>query len=235
MNFTIEQDERGTIFRPKETRLDSIVASELKAEFLILAQPDVEKLIIDLSDVEYIDSAGLSALLLARRQMSAHESDVRLVGVRPEVRSLLSLTQLDRVFGIYETTDEALNAPQLSSMSVSPLGLATAGANVLAVGTSTLAGIMMADGEEDIIDDDYDDLEDIEDDEDYEYDEDDDEDEDEVVEEEKKSDDAAEKKEDDADEEDDDLAYEEDDDLLEEPFDDDYDEDEDDEDEALVV
>ncbi len=233
MNFTIEQDERGTILRPKETRLDSIVASELKAEFLILAQPDVEKLIIDLSDVEYIDSAGLSALLLARRQMSAHESDVRLVGVRPEVRSLLSLTQLDRVFGIYETTDEALNAPQLSSMSVSPFGLATAGANVLAVGTSTLAGIMMADGEEDLIDDDDDDLEDIEDDEDYEYDEDDDEDV--VEEEEKKSDDTVEKKEDDAEEEDDDLAYEEDDDLLEEPFDDDYDEDEDEEDEALVV
>lgn len=222
MNFTIEQDERGTIFRPKETRLDSIVASELKAEFLILAQPDVEKLIIDLSDVEYIDSAGLSALLLARRQMSAHESDVRLVGVRPEVRSLLSLTQLDRVFGIYETTEEALNAPQLSSTIVSPFGLATAGA---AIGASTLAGIMMADGGEDDLDEDDDDLDDIEDDDDYEYDEDD---EDEV-------DEVEEKKEGDDDEEDDDdLAYEEDDDLLEEPFDDDYDED-DDEDDTLVI
>lgn len=223
MNFTIEQDERGTIFRPKESRLDSIVASELKAEFLILAQPDVEKLIIDLSDVEYIDSAGLSALLLARRQMSAHESDVRLVGVRPEVRSLLSLTQLDRVFGIYETTEEALNAPQLSATIVSPFGLATAG---VAVGASTLAGIMMADGGEDDLDEDDDDLEDIEDDDDYEYDE-DDEDE---IEEEKKEDDVVEN---DDEEDDDDLAYEEDDDLLEEPFDDDYDED--DEDDTLVI
>jgi anti-sigma B factor antagonist len=228
MNFTIEQDERGTIFRPKETRLDSIVASELKAEFLILAQPDVEKLIIDLSDVEYIDSAGLSALLLARRQMSAHESDVRLVGARPEVRSLLSLTQLDRVFGIYETIDEALNAPQLSSTTVSPFGLATAGANVLAVGTSTLAGIMMADGEEDSIDDD-DDLDDIEDDEDYEYDEDDDDEKKEEVQNDSEDKDA------DDDDDDDELAYEEDDDVLEEPFDDDYDEDEDEEDEALVI
>ena len=227
MNFTIEQDERGTIFRPKEPRLDSIVASELKAEFLILAQPDVEKLIIDLSDVEYIDSAGLSALLLARRQMSAHESDVRLVGVRPEVRSLLSLTQLDRVFGIYETTEEALNAPQLSATIVSPFGLATAGA---AVGASTLAGIMMADGGEDDLDEDDDDLEDIEDDDDYEYDEDDEDEVEEVVEE-KKEGDAVESDE----EEDDDLAYEEDDDVLEEPFDDDYDEDEDDEDDTLVI
>lgn len=227
MNFTIEQDERGTIFRPKETRLDSIVASELKAEFLILAQPDVEKLIIDLSDVEYIDSAGLSALLLARRQMSAHESDVRLVGVRPEVRSLLSLTQLDRVFGIYETTEEALNAPQLSATIVSPFGLATAGA---AVGASALAGIMMADGGEDDLDEDDDDLEDIEDEDDYEYDEDD---EDEVEEvEEKKEGDAVET---DEEEDDDDLAYEEDDDVLEQPFDDDYDEDEEDEDDTLVI
>lgn len=226
MNFTIEQDERGTIFRPKEARLDSLVASELKAEFLILAQPDVEKLIIDLSDVEYIDSAGLSALLLARRQMSAHESDVRLVGVRPEVRSLLSLTQLDRVFGIYETTEEALNAPQLSSTIVSPFGLATAGA---AIGASTLAGIMMADGGEDDLDEDDDDLEDIEDDDDYEYDEDD---EDEVDEEKKEGDAAVEN---DDEEDDDDLAYEEDDDVLEEPFDDDYDEDEEDEDDILVI
>jgi len=228
MNFTIEQDERGTIFRPKEPRLDSIVASELKAEFLILAQPDVEKLIIDLSDVEYIDSAGLSALLLARRQMSAHESDVRLVGVRPEVCSLLSLTQLDRVFGIYQTTEEALNAPQLSATIVSPFGLATAGA---AVGASTLAGIMMADGEDDMIDEDDDDLEDIEDDDDYEYDE-DDEDELEEVAEEKKEGDGVEN---DDEEDDDDLAYDEDDDVLEEAFDDDYDEDEDDEDETLVI
>ncbi|HEY6172728.1 MAG TPA: STAS domain-containing protein [Candidatus Kapabacteria bacterium] len=227
MNFTIEQDERGTIFRPKEPRLDSIVASELKAEFLILAQPDVEKLIIDLSDVEYIDSAGLSALLLARRQMSAHESDVRLVGVRPEVRSLLSLTQLDRVFGIYETTEEALNAPQLSATIVSPFGLATAGA---AVGASTLAGIMMADGGEDDLDEDDDDLEDVEDDDDYEYDEDDEDEVEEVVEE-KKEGTAVESDE----EEDDDLAYEEDDDVLEEPFDDDYDEDEDEEDDTLVI
>src|SRR6185436_5907079 len=101
MNFTIEQDERATIFRPKESRLDSLVASELKAEFLILAQPDVEKLIVDLTDVEYIDSAGLSALLLARRQQAEHEGDVRLVGASPDVISLLELTQLDRAFPVY--------------------------------------------------------------------------------------------------------------------------------------
>ena len=49
MNFTVEQRDRAAIFRPQEPRLDSLLVPELKAEFLILAQPDVEKLIVDLS------------------------------------------------------------------------------------------------------------------------------------------------------------------------------------------
>jgi anti-anti-sigma factor len=129
MNFTIEQKDRATIFRPAETRLDSINAPELKAEFLILSQPDVEALIIDLSSVEYVDSAGLSALLLARRQQVSHDGDVRLVGVCDDVKSLLELTQLNRVFPIYETVQQAIDAPQLSAITVAPSGeqkLATA-------------------------------------------------------------------------------------------------------------
>ena len=115
MNFKIEQLDRATIFRPNEKRLDSLIAPDLKAEFLILAQPDVQTLVVDLSAVEYIDSAGLSALLLAQRQQVHHRGDMRLVGGSPEVRSLLSLTALDRVFPMYNTVEEALAAPQLRS------------------------------------------------------------------------------------------------------------------------
>src|SRR5439155_1001307 len=99
-----------TIFRLKEPRLDTQNAGQLKAEFLILAQPDVETLIVDLSEVGYVDSAGLSALLLAQRQQSAHEGDMRLVGANDSVQSLLRLTQLDRVFTVYDSVDAALDA-----------------------------------------------------------------------------------------------------------------------------
>ena len=166
MNFTIEQDKGATIFRPKEARLDSMISSELKAQFLILAQSDVGKLIIDLSEVEYIDSGGLSALLLARRQMVDNDGDVRLVGVRPEVQSLLSLTQLDRVFPSYATVKEALAAPQLSLVSIPPGGglpklLTPEGVFAAAAGTTALAGIIIgAEGDEDIFDDDDEDDED---------------------------------------------------------------------------
>ncbi|MEP7235383.1 MAG: STAS domain-containing protein [Ignavibacteriota bacterium] len=182
MNFKIEQLDRATIFRPNEKRLDSVIASELKAEFLILAQPDVQTLVLDLSGVEYIDSAGLSALLLAQRQQSHHQGDVRIAGARDEVRSLLALTALDRVFPMYESVEAALAAPQLSSISIPPgdprkttdalkSGMKLAGA---AMGAAAIADLMMS-GDDDATaiedddeydDDDFDDEDLIDDDED---------------------------------------------------------------------
>ena len=199
MNFKIEQIDRATIFRPKETRLDSLIAPDLKAEFLILSQPDVETLVLDLSEVDYIDSAGLSALLLARRQQVSHDGDIRIVGASDSVRSLLELTQLDRVFPIYPSIEEALAAPQLSSITVpasdvSPTtnalkkGMIMAGASI---GAAAIADLMMSDGgnddgfllggEEDVADDEEEDYDDD--------DEDDFDDDDEVIDEEEEDDD----------------------------------------------
>jgi anti-anti-sigma factor len=228
MNFTIEQDERATIFRPKESRLDSLVAPELKAEFLILAQPDVEKLIVDLTDVDYIDSAGLSAFLLARRQQAEHEGDVRLVAASPDVVSLLQLTQLDRAFPIYDTVEEALAAPSLSMSSVSPDGLKSM-AGVPALASTAFAAadysLTFGDEEEEDLDDEDEDDDLIELDEEYEGTDDD------LDEEDDEEEDDDDEDEDDVELDDDDFEEDDDDDVVEdgEDFDDDYDDEEDEE------
>jgi anti-anti-sigma factor len=219
MNFTIEQKDKAAIFRPQEARLDSVIAPDLKAEFLILAQPDVETLVIDLTDVSYIDSAGLSALLLARRQQTSHEGDVRLVGVSEDVRSLLELTQLNRVFPIFETVQQALEAPQLSAV-VTPEddgeSVLVKTAKVAAIGTGVAAlGAIALGGDEDFEEEDDEEYEndfdesDDEDDKEYEDEEEDDDDEeysDEEDGEEEEGDDEGDGEE----EEDDDFEYEED-------------------------
>lgn len=219
MNFTIEQKDRAAIFRPQEARLDSMLAPELKAEFLILAQPDVETLVIDLTDVQYIDSAGLSALLLARRQQTSHDGDVRLVGVSDDVRSLLELTQLNRVFPIYDTPQQAIDAPSLSAIVVpaddidsttSALGsgmkAAAVGAGVVALGAIALGG-----------DDDLDDDEEYDDDDDFDDEEYDDEEEEGEEDEDSEESEDGDEEEDDVEDEDDfefedDLEFDEDDD-----------------------
>lgn len=182
MHFTIDQRDGVTVFKLNEPRLDSQNAGQLKAEFLILAQADVETLIVDLSQVSHVDSAGLSALLLAERQQSAHGGDVRLVGVNENVKSLLRITQLDRIFPMYATVTEAIQAdlnmeasePQSTLGPGAPTQAAIRSGAIAAggsLGAAALAGLIMnpsaamGDDEDydDEDDDDFDDLDEIDD------------------------------------------------------------------------
>lgn len=102
MKFDVQKDGKSTLFKLKERKLDSTIAAELKGEFLLLCKPKVDMLVIDLADVEFCDSSGLSALLIADRKMKEHGGKVRLVHVHKKVVSLLKISMLDRVFEIEE-------------------------------------------------------------------------------------------------------------------------------------
>jgi anti-anti-sigma factor len=111
MKFEITKNGVATVITLRERKLDAFVSGELKAEFLILCKPKVtEKLIIDMRKVDSCDSSGLSALLIAERAMREHGGVVRLVGVHKKVLSLLKISQLDRVFQIYDSLNGALKA-----------------------------------------------------------------------------------------------------------------------------
>jgi len=108
MKFSIEQDDDIAIFTLKTPNLDAVISGDLKSEFLILCQPNLAALVIDLSHVEFMDSAGISSLLIAERQMAEHEAPVVIVGANENIITSLRISQLDRIFEILPTTDEAL-------------------------------------------------------------------------------------------------------------------------------
>ncbi len=107
MKFDIHKDGASTVFKLKERKLDSSISSDLKGEFLLLCKPKVNLLVIDMADVEFCDSSGLSALLIADRKMKEHGGAVKLINVNKKVGSLLKISMLDRVFDIKETTAKA--------------------------------------------------------------------------------------------------------------------------------
>ena len=102
MNFETHRNGSSVTLKLKEKKLDSSVSPELKGEFLILCKPKVESLVVDLADVDFCDSSGLSALLIADRKMKEHGGKVRLINVHKKVSSLLKISMLDRVFEIQE-------------------------------------------------------------------------------------------------------------------------------------
>lgn len=110
-NFNYELKKLGdiAIFKLNEKRFDSTIAGFVKGEFTILLHTeDVRKLIIDLSEVDYCDSSGLSSILLAFRILQSNEGQIRLASPTKNVKTLIEISQLDRVLTICNTVNEAI-------------------------------------------------------------------------------------------------------------------------------
>jgi anti-sigma B factor antagonist len=103
MKCEVQHNGASITLKLKEKKLDATIAPELKGEFLLICKPKVNTLVIDLAEVDFCDSSGLSALLIADRKMKEHGGGVRLVHVHKKVSALLKISMLDRIFEIQES------------------------------------------------------------------------------------------------------------------------------------
>jgi anti-sigma B factor antagonist len=104
----MEKRDGKTVLSLKEERVDAHNAAELKDRLLKALEDDGRALVIDLSQVQFIDSSGLGALLSGYKNANLRASGFALVGLQPRVKSMFELTRLHRVFEIYPGIEEAL-------------------------------------------------------------------------------------------------------------------------------
>lgn len=64
--------------------------------------------VLDLSEVPFMDSAALGSVVNAHVSYVNHQRRLRLAGVSDRVATLLKVTNIERVFAIYPTVSEAL-------------------------------------------------------------------------------------------------------------------------------
>ena len=108
MHFEIKKNGTATILKVNEKKVDAAFSPELKGEFLVLCKPQLKELIVDLSAVEFCDSSGLSALLIADRKMREHGGVVKLAGLQKKVMTLIKISHLDRTFRIFDSVAKAV-------------------------------------------------------------------------------------------------------------------------------
>lgn len=107
MKYSIDKQEKYTVLYLQEENLNSVVAPNLKSELVILSNEGVPSLILDLSEVKYVDSSGLSAILTANRLWKNIGSFV-LTGIKHDtVRKLIEISRLDSVLTILPTVEES--------------------------------------------------------------------------------------------------------------------------------
>ncbi len=109
MKITTEERGGKTLLSLRETRLNAHNCGELKDRILRLFEEGGRDLVVDLRDVQFIDSSGLGALLSAHQNAAQRSTSFVLAGLQPRVRSMFELTRLQRVFEIYPGLQEALD------------------------------------------------------------------------------------------------------------------------------
>jgi anti-sigma B factor antagonist len=68
------------------------------------------RLVVNMREVKYVDSSGIASLVEVLREARSKEKRLVLFGLNADVREVLQLTRLARIFEIRETEEEALQA-----------------------------------------------------------------------------------------------------------------------------
>lgn len=87
-------------------RLDAGMAIRFKESLKIMVDEGADHMILDLSNVAFMDSSGLGALVGHMKYMGA-ERAFELCGLTPTVEKVFKLTRMDTVFKIYTTLQDA--------------------------------------------------------------------------------------------------------------------------------
>lgn len=98
------------VISPQEARLDAAAAGEFKAQMLGFIEQGHAKLVINLNQVNFMDSSGLTAIVTTLKSLGKRGGQLAVSNVGDSLQALFRMTRLDRVFNIYTSEQEACGA-----------------------------------------------------------------------------------------------------------------------------
>lgn len=110
MKYSIDKNEQYSILKLQEDKLDSPLSPALKSEFVTLNAEGIKNIIIDMSEVKYVDSSGLSALLVGNRIYNEDGGIFIIASLNDHVMKLIRISQLNNVLNLLPTVEEAIDA-----------------------------------------------------------------------------------------------------------------------------
>ncbi len=93
-----EEKNAWSIFLKGE--VDIYTASQLKETLNDMVSSKAEDVIVDASELDYIDSTGLGVLIGILKRLKQQEKDIYILNARQNVKKLFSITGLDKIFKV---------------------------------------------------------------------------------------------------------------------------------------
>ena len=116
MKFSLDKQEKYSVFSLEEENLNSLLAPNLKSEFVFLRNEGVRHLIFDLSNVKFVDSSGLSAILTANRLWKGYGTFILTGTQHPPVQKLIEISRLESILTIIPTVQESIDYAMMSEL-----------------------------------------------------------------------------------------------------------------------
>lgn len=108
MKYSVNKQDRYTIFQLEEEKLDSVVAQNLKLEIIKLSVQGVVNLILDLSQLRWTSEEGLSAILRVNDLIKPNGIFALAGPIQSQVRYVIEIAHLDRAFYIASSKEDAI-------------------------------------------------------------------------------------------------------------------------------
>jgi len=109
MKFSVDKKEKYVVLSINESKLNAEVSPDLKAQFVVLNSENVKNIVVDMTEVLYCDSSGLSAILVGNRFCRNNSGNFIITGVQDHVKKLISISQLDSILMTIPTVNEAVD------------------------------------------------------------------------------------------------------------------------------
>ena len=93
--------------------LDADTAGTLRATLADLLERPVPRIVVDLTDLKFCDSVGLSAFITSKQVIAARGGWLSFAGANPFLQRLLETVGLSKYFAIFPEVDDAIAAGQL--------------------------------------------------------------------------------------------------------------------------
>lgn len=109
MKFTVDKHEKYVLIKLNESKLNSLISPQLKSELILSNSEGQRNIILDLSNVKYSDSSGLSSLLVGHRLCKNSDGIFILTGINENISRLITISQLENILNIVGSVDEGID------------------------------------------------------------------------------------------------------------------------------
>ena len=86
--------------------IDTDTSPQLKTELSEIIDEKTNVVVLDMSGVDYVSSAGLGLIVWAKKALSRNNASFVMVNLQPQIEKLLDLMKLDEGFKIHNASEE---------------------------------------------------------------------------------------------------------------------------------